>query len=65
MFGSSSKSSFPPLIGAGGGLVSESVGKADVLSAHFDGKQSRDPVDLPPLAIRLIVSLPLPSGHGR
>ena len=37
----------PPLIGAGGGLVSESVGKAYMLSAHFDGKQSRDPVDLP------------------
>ena len=47
VFGSSSDSSLPPLIGAGGGLVSESVGKADMLSAHFDGKQSRDPVDLP------------------
>ena len=40
-------SSLPPLIGAGGGLVCESVGKADMLSAHFEGKQSRDPVDLP------------------
>ena len=29
------------------GLVCESVGKAKLLSAHFDGKQSRDPVDLP------------------
>ena len=29
------------------GLVSESVGKTDILSAHFDGKQSRDPIDLP------------------
>ena len=38
---------FPPLIGAGLGLVCESVGKADMLSVHFDGKQSRDPVDLP------------------
>ena len=47
MFGSSSDSSLPPLIGAGGGLVCESVGKADMLSAHFDGKQSRDAVDLP------------------
>ena len=47
VFGSSSDSSLPPLIGAGGGLVCESVGKADMLSAHFDGKQSRDPVDLP------------------
>ena len=38
--------SLPPLIGADGGLVCESVGKADMLSAHLDGKQSRDPVDL-------------------
>ena len=47
MFGSSSDSSLPPLIMAGGGLFCESVGKADMLSAHFEGKQSRDPVDLP------------------
>ena len=47
VFGLSSDSSLPPLIGAGGGLVCESVGKADMLSAHFNGKQSRDPVDLP------------------
>ena len=47
VFGSSSDSSLPPLIGAGDGLVCESVGKADMLSAHFDGKQSRDPIDLP------------------
>ena len=47
VFGSSSDSSLPPLIGAGGGVVCESVGNADMLSAHFDGKQSRDPVDLP------------------
>ena len=46
VFGSSSDSSLPSLIGAGGGLVYESVGKADMLSGHFDGKQSRDPVDL-------------------
>ena len=31
----------------GGGLVCESVGKADLLSAHFYRKQCRDPVDLP------------------
>ena len=37
----------PPLIGAGGGLFCESAGKADMPSAHFDGKQYRDPVDLP------------------
>ena len=32
-------SSLPPLVGGGGGLVCESVGKADLLSDHFDGKQ--------------------------
>ena len=45
MFGSSS--SFPPLVSEGGGLVCESVGKADLLSDHFDSKQSREAVDLP------------------
>ena len=44
MFGSSS--SLHPLVGSGGGLVCESVGKADLLSDHFDSKQSRDSVDL-------------------
>ena len=39
-------SSLPPLIGAGGGLVCESGGNAELLSAHFDGKQSRNHVDL-------------------
>ena len=34
VFGSSS--SLPPLISVGGGLVCESVGKADLLSDHFD-----------------------------
>ena len=47
VFGSSSDSSLPPLIGAGGGLVCESVGKTEMLSAHFHGKQFMDPVDLP------------------
>ena len=42
-----SSSSFPPLISEGGGLVCESVGKADLLSDHFDSKQSREAVDLP------------------
>ena len=37
-------SSLPPLVGGGGGLVCESVGKADLLSDHFDGKQSRESV---------------------
>ena len=37
----------PPLISEGGGLVCESVRKADLLSDHFDSKQSREAVDLP------------------
>ena len=38
----------PPLIGGGAGLVCESVGKADLLSDHFDGISSpcRESVDL-------------------
>ena len=40
-------SSLPPLVNEGGGLVYESVGKADLLSHHFDSKQSREAVDLP------------------
>ena len=40
-------SALPALFGGGGGLVCESVGKADLLSDHFDGKQSRESVDLP------------------
>ena len=65
VFGSSLDSSLPPLIGAGGGLVGESVLKADMPSAHFDGKQYRDPVELPSTSHPPPVSLPLPSGHGR
>ena len=45
VFGSSS--SLPPLVSEGGGLVCESVGKADLLSDHFDSKQYREAVDLP------------------
>ena len=43
----SSSSSFPPLVSNGGGLVCESVGKADLLLDHFDSKQSREAVGLP------------------
>ena len=43
VFGSSLDSSLP-LIGVGGGLVCESVVKADMLLAHFDGKQSRESI---------------------
>ena len=39
--------SLPPLVSEGGGLVCDSVGKADQLSDHFDSKQSRKAVDLP------------------
>ena len=35
------------LVGGGGELVCESGGKADLLSDHFDGTQSRESVDLP------------------
>ena len=45
VFGTSS--SLPPLVNVGGGLVCEFVGKADLLSDHFDSKQSREAVDLP------------------
>ena len=38
VFGSSS--SLHHLVSEGGGLVCESVGKADLLSDHFDSKQS-------------------------
>ena len=40
-------SSLPPLVGGCGRLVCELVGKADLLSDHLDGKQSRESVDLP------------------
>ena len=45
MFGSSS--SLPLLVSEGGGLVCESVGKADLQSDNFDSKQSMEAVDLP------------------
>ena len=38
----------PPLVSEGGGLLCESVGQADLLSDHFNSKQSREAVD-PPL----------------
>ena len=44
VFGSSS--SLPPLVREGDGLVCESVGKADLLSDHFDSDQSRETVEL-------------------
>ena len=44
VFGSSSSLLF--LVREGGGLVCESVGKANLPSDHFDDKQSREAVDL-------------------
>ena len=35
----SERSSLPPLVNEGGGLVCESIGKADLLSDDFDSKQ--------------------------
>ena len=63
VFGSSSL--FTPFVGEGGGLVCESVGKADVLSDHFDRKQSMESVDHRSLAIHHIVLPHLPSGRMR
>ena len=40
------RSPLPPLVSEGDGLVCESAGKADLLSDHFDSKQSREAVDL-------------------
>ena len=40
-------SSLPPLVKEGGGLLCESVGKADVLYDHFHSNQSREAVGLP------------------
>ena len=47
VLGSSSDSSLPPVIGAGGGLVCRTVGKAEMLCVDFEGKQTRDLIDLP------------------
>ena len=54
-----------PLGSEDGGLVCESVGKAYLLSDHFDSKQSMEAVDLTPLAIRILVLPPLISGRAR
>ena len=42
-----SRSSLPPLVNEGGRQVCGLVGKADLLSNHFDIKQSMEAVDLP------------------
>ena len=55
----------PSLVCEGGGLVCQSVGMVDLLSDHFDTKQLREIVDLPLMAIRLLLLQPSPSGHER
>ena len=62
VFGSSS--SLPPLVSESGGLVCESVGKADLLSDHFDSKQSRLFI-YGSLVICLLVLPPLRLGRVR
>ena len=64
VFGTSS--SLPPLFSEGGGLVCESVGKADMLFDHFDSKQSRESVDLllTSHSTRIVLP-PFPSGRER
>ena len=57
--------SLPPLVSEGGGLVCESVGKADLLSDHFESKQSREVVNFHSLVIRLLVLPPLRLGRVR
>ena len=63
VFGTSS--SLPPIVSEGGGLVCESVGKADLLSDYFDSKQSGETVDMPLTSIHILVLPPLPSGQDR
>ena len=69
VFGTSS--SLPPLVNQGGGLVCASVGKTDLLSDHFDSKQSREVVDLPltclvlPSLTTCLVLPHFPSGRER
>ena len=63
VFGSSS--SLPPLVSQGGGRVCEPVGKADLLSDHFDSKQSREAVDLPLTCHSFPSFTPLHSGRVR
>ena len=55
----------PPLVHEGGVLLCESVGKADLLSDHFDSKQSSEAVDLSLTSHHLLVLPYLPSGRDR
>ena len=62
VFGTSS--SLPQLVNEDGGLVCESVGKANLLD-HFDSNQSREALICCSLAIRLLVLPSLLSGRER
>ena len=60
-------SSQPPLVGGGGELVRESVGKADLLSDHFDGKQSKESwpaTHLPPVSLSYLLCLQVEWGQA-
>ena len=58
-------SSLPPLVGGGGGLVCESVGKADLLSTILIASSPGSLLICHSLATRLRVLHPLPSGRER
>ena len=60
-----SRSSLPPLVGPGWRLVCESVGKADLLSDHFDSRQSRESVNLLVTCHPSPSLITLPSGQMR
>ena len=65
VFGSSLDSSLPLIgRGGGGGKVCQSVGKAEMLSANFDGKHLRDPVDLPSISQSQYLCLQVTGGEG-
>ena len=63
VFGSSS--TLPPLLSEGGGLVCQSVGKADLLSEHFDRESPGSLLICRPLVIHLLALPPLRSGRVR
>ena len=63
VFGSSS--SLPPLVSERSGRVCESVGKADLLSDHFDSNSPGRLLICRSLVIHLVVLPPLRSGRVR
>ena len=63
VFGSSS--ALPPLVSEGGGLVCESIDKADLLSIILTASSPGTLLICRSLAIHLLVLPPLPSGRDR